>query len=182
MAFVFHNKRTVNRALGAANLSAVAATAVAQLQLVSHPTGTLYHTYLDFRLTARIKSGGGTPPPPDWIGDVFPMVTVQFDAAGTAASAADPGTTDARILQVMPLRKAYRGPATSADLYSVDYWTDPRIDTAVRRLGASTAPNWPTVTAYLWTQDQSVYWGGVFYDHRSFSWQADMTIIYRDTF
>lgn len=182
MAFVFHNKRMINRALGAANLSAVAATAVAQLQFVSHPTATLYRTFLDFRLTARIKSGGGTPPPPDWIGDVFPLVTVQFDPAGTPGSAADPGTSDARILQMQPLARTFRPAATSADLYSVDYRTDPRVDTSVRRIGTASGGLWPTVTAYLWTNDQSVYWGGVFYDHRSFSWQADMTVIFRDTF
>jgi hypothetical protein len=177
----FHDKRMVGRLIGGSTLSAIAPTAVAQLQFVSHPTGTLFRTFLDFRMTARIKSGGGTPPPPDWVGDVFPTVTVQFDPQGFPASPADPGTTDERILQIGALKKRWRGPATSADLYSVDYWMEPRIDTSVRRIGTAVGGAYPTVTAYLWTNDQSVYWGGSFYDHRSFSYQAELSVIFRDT-
>lgn len=182
MATVVHHQRAVNRSLSNTSLAANAPLAVASIPFTGHTVATLRRTIFSFRLGARILSGGGTPPPPEWIQRVFPFVTVQFDPASTANTAADPATGDARILQAKPLRKVWRGASTSAELYAVDYFTDGSIDTDVQRKGTGTGTNYSTVTAFLWTYDADVYWGGTFYDHRGFDWQAELSVIFTDSF
>jgi len=183
MATVYHRGRQVNRALSVAGVGAGSAPfAVAQVRLTGHPTGTLRRTICSFRLGARILSGGGTPPDTAWVHRVFPQIVVQFDEASTANTFADPNTTDPRIIDAVPLRQEWAGPSTSAELYKVTYWTDQIIDTKWTDKGTGTGTNYPTVTAVLWPNDQDVYWGGVFYDHRDFNWQCELSVIYSDSF
>jgi len=178
---VYHRGRQVNRALSVASLGGGSAPfAVTQVRLTGHPTGTLRRAIASMRFNARVLSGGGTPPDPAWVDRVFPQLVLQFDEASTANTFADPNTSDPRIIDVLPLRKAWRGPSTAAELYGVSYWTDPKHDSKYTAKGTGSGTNYPTVTGVFWPQDQDVYLGGSFYDHRDMNWQAELSVIYSD--
>jgi hypothetical protein len=182
MARVYHHLRMVNQALSVANLTNAAPLAVANARFVGHLGGVLERAYLDFRITQRIITPGGTPPPAEWVSRVFPYVSLQFDAASTANTPADPNTSDSRLLGFRALRKQWRPGSTTSEAYAVDYWTDPIIETHSRHKGNGGGTNWATVTAFLWTGDTDAYWAGVFYDHREINWQAELSVVMSDTF
>jgi hypothetical protein len=178
---VYHRVRTVNRSLSGGVLSSIAATAVAQTPIVGHPTARLERVIMSFRLTCTILAAGSPHPPVSWISQVFPAVSVQFDKVNPPGTIADPATFDDRILAFEPLRKQYRAGADATELYAVDYWTDLRTDTDVRRRAAGGVGDTPAVTAYLWTYDVDNWWSSTFWAGRRFDYQAEMTMFYSDT-
>lgn len=177
---VYHHARSLNRIIGLGVISAIAPTATSQIPFTGHPTGTLRHTFLSMRMSVRILSAGSPHVPSEWVSEVWPTATVQFDAAGAPPTPADPGTGDARILQAMPLEKRWRPASDTSELYAVDFWTDMRIDTSVLRKGTASGGNYPTVTAYLWTNDQSNWLGSSFWSGTRVSYQSELSVIYSD--
>ena len=176
----YHKVRVINRIIGLGVISAISPTAMSQIPFTTHPTGTLRRVIVSTRMSVRILSAGSPHVPAEWISEVFPSVSVQFDSAGLPPTPADPGTGDARILQYVPMRHLWRPASDSTELYGVDYWTEQRIDTDVQRKGTGSGTNYPTVTAYLWTNDQSNWLGSSFWSGTRISYQNEMSVIYSD--